>query len=81
MPKIHRTLAEFVGGILGGPWKYTGKNMKDQHKDMPITNEHFEIVWGHLESAFLLLRVSPELITEVQEVIETLRNDIVQIKK
>jgi hypothetical protein len=66
-------LAEFVGGILGGPWKYQGKNMKDQ--------QHFEIVWGHLESAFLLLRVSPELISEVQEVIETLRNDIVQIKK
>jgi hemoglobin len=69
-----------VTGILGGPWKYQGKNMKELHKDMPITNKHFEIVWGHLESAFLLLRVSGEHLEEIQEVIETLRKDIVQIK-
>ncbi|TPW00592.1 MAG: hemoglobin [bacterium] len=39
---LKRKMVDQLGEATGGPQKYTGKNMKDAHKGMEITNKDFD---------------------------------------
>jgi len=51
VPKFKRLLAEQICEASGGPCKYTGRNMKETHKGMTITDEQFNITGGHLAAS------------------------------
>lgn len=44
-----RTL--WVAAVSGGPFKYTGKNLEDAHRDLQISPEEFDAVAADLEEA------------------------------
>ena len=46
--RSHRTFTEFLVKILGGPDCYTGKDVGELHKTMPIQTLQFDAVWEHL---------------------------------
>ena len=48
IPRIHRTLTEFLVMLLGGPNKYTGRDIRKLHSTMVIRQHQFDAVWRHL---------------------------------
>lgn len=62
--KFMRTL--WICEAAGGPFKYTGKDMSEAHKDLHITSEEFDEVGAEIASALDHFKV-PE--REKQEVL------------
>jgi hemoglobin len=48
---LEQKLVELISSGTGGPFKYTGKSMKDSHKGMKITTAEFNALAGHLDAA------------------------------
>src|SRR5262249_9726044 len=45
---LEQKLVELVSSVSGGPLKYTGKDLKEAHKGMGITDAEFNALAGHL---------------------------------
>ena len=48
----HQSVSCSVHDLPSEPNHYTGKDMRTVHQHMPITVEHFERVWWHMEVSF-----------------------------
>ena len=42
---LHTTLTQFLSFVLGGPNLYTGRNLVEIHKNMPITSQDYDYNW------------------------------------
>lgn len=62
---------------FGGPNNFSGTDMREAHQDMPITEELFGAVAGHLSSTLVELQVATELINEVMTIAGSTHDDIV----
>lgn len=62
---------------LGGPQVYKGKDMAAAHANLPITQEHFGQVAGHLVAALAAVGVPTPLIDEVVAAVAPLAPQIV----
>jgi hemoglobin len=51
MERLHRTLKEQLCYLLGGPCDYTGRSMKDAHRDQGLQQTDFNIMVEHLQEA------------------------------
>lgn len=49
--RLRRTLKEQLCYVLGGPCDYTGRNMKQAHKDQGLQQTDFNILVEHLQAA------------------------------
>ncbi len=67
----------FLAFAFGAPMAYTGKNMRDAHTGMNLTEDHFNAVAGHLVSTLQELNVKQELIDEVVAVALTTKDDVI----
>jgi hemoglobin len=76
MTKQRRHQTNFICFALGGPKKYTGKNMRDAHAGMGLTDVHFDAIVELLSATLLENGVTKEDVTTIQGVIEPLRNDV-----
>ncbi len=77
IPKLHSTMVLFLTFLFGGPNHYKGPDMVNLHKNMPIRPEHYEITWEHMEAAFLVYKLSGDLIKRLKEAVYTTREDII----
>jgi hemoglobin len=75
---LKKKLVEQIGEATGGPQKYTGKNMKDAHKGLEITNKDFDALAGDLVKALEKNKVSKEDKDEIVKMLETMRKDVVE---
>lgn len=66
----------FLAYAFGAPMPYTGKNMRDAHGHMDLTEAHFNAVAGHLVSTLQELDVADNLINEVVEIAISTKNDV-----
>ena len=66
IPKLHRTMVQFLTGLFGGPNHYTGPDMITLHKHMEIKQIHFDITWEHMEASFLIHKLSKDLIGKLR---------------
>lgn len=48
---LKQKLVELISSGTGGPFKYTGRSMKESHKGMKITTAEFNALAGHLDAA------------------------------
>jgi hemoglobin len=76
--KLKKNLVDLVSQHTGGPFKYTGKDMKEVHKGMGITNEQFDALAGHLKAALDKNGAKPEDAKKVLDVVGSTRKDIVE---
>ena len=76
MEKQSGKLKAFMAYAFGAPMNYSGKNMRDAHQHMHLTEEHFHVVAGHLIETLQELNVSQPLIDEVVAVVLTTKNDV-----
>jgi hemoglobin len=78
--KLKKHLVEQISDATGGPYKYTGKSMKEVHKGMSITKAQFDAAAGHLEDALKKNGAKPDDVKAVMAVIASTEKDIVEQK-
>ena len=69
----------FLTMVFGGPNSYTGKDMREGHRHlvkMGLDGTHFDHVLAHLRSTLAQLGVGEAGITEVINLADTTRNDV-----
>ena len=76
MDKQRAKQANFVAMALGGPNPYTGKSMREAHKNMGLTDEHFDAVVDELTDAMDSLGVTEADIQTVIATVEGQRIDV-----
>ena len=79
--KMKRDLVEMVSQAAGGPFKYTGPDMKTVHKGMGITNDQFDALAGHLKKALEKNKVAEKDAATVLGAVNATRSQIVAPKK
>ena len=68
----------FIAAAIGGSEPYQGRGMSGAHAGLNITDDHFDLVVGHLVDALSGLDVDSETIEQVAAKLEPLRGEIVQ---
>ena len=74
-------MVQFLTFLFGGPNHYKGPDMVTLHKNMPVKQEHFDITWEHMESAYLVFKIPKDLISQMKDLVYGLQGEIVQIKQ
>ena len=66
----------FLTMAFGGPHNYSGKDMREGHKHMNLTEEHFDAVVEHLAATLSELNVSEADINEVAKIADSVKDDV-----
>lgn len=72
----HAKQKAFLTMAFGGPSHYTGKDLREGHKSMNLTEAHFAAVGGHLQSTLEELEVPKEYIDEVMAIVVGAKGDV-----
>lgn len=73
-------LVAFMGQAFGGPQKYTGRNMRDAHKGMRITQAEFDALAADLKAALEKHKVGKAEMDEIMKIAASTAGDIVEAK-
>jgi len=71
--------AELVCQATGGPCQYSGRDMKNTHNGMRISEKEFDIVAGHLKATLKKFKVPKQERKELLGIIGSLKKDIVEV--
>ena len=71
----------FLTMAFGGPNGYSGKDMRNAHRHMRLTEEHFQAVATHLLATLQELNVPQHLIDEVMKIAASTHDDVLNIEK
>lgn len=69
----------FLSMVCGGPYKYTGKQMRDAHAHLialGLNDEHFDHVIDHLRASLEECGVETSDLAAIIQVAESFRNDV-----
>jgi hemoglobin len=77
---LKSNLIDFISAATGGPRAYKGRNMKEAHKDMHITDKEFDAAARDLENALKKNGVKEAEARELMALVEGNRKDIVEKK-
>jgi hemoglobin len=80
VPRLKRLLVEFIGKATGGPQKYTGRDMKQAHTGMKITDAEFDALAADLAASLDKFKVPAKEKKELLTIVGTTRKDIVEVK-
>jgi hemoglobin len=69
----------FLTMAFGGPNNYTGKDMREGHKHMNLTEEHFTAVANNLVATLEELDVPQNLIDEVMTIAASTHDDVLNL--
>ena len=78
---LENQLVDLVSTATGGPLRYSGKNMKEAHKGMGITNAEYDAAGAHLKKALEQNGAKAADVADVMQAVERLRQDIVEAKE
>jgi hemoglobin len=70
-------VTEMLCQAAGGPQQYTGRSMKDAHRDMKITPGEWEAFMDDLAQTFQKFGVAPTEQAEVTAIVQSTYGDIV----
>jgi len=77
MPRLHTHQTQFLLHILGGPDRYSARDLKDLHSELPITDPLFDLMIGHLLASLGEVGVAQDVVERAGRDIEALRPLIV----
>jgi hemoglobin len=75
---LKKKLIDQIGEATGGPQKYTGKNMKDAHQGLGITDQDFDALVADLVKALDQNKVGPAEKDELLALLGKMRPDVVE---
>ena len=78
--RIEKTLVELISETTGGPLKYSGKNMKELHAGMKITEAEFGAMAEDLVATLQKYKVPKAEIDELIKIVASTKPDIVEVK-
>lgn len=76
--QIHKQIA-FMTMAFGGPHKYTGQSLAEAHAGSiarGMTDEHFDLVVGHLSETLREIGIDADASKEVLELVESMREAV-----
>ncbi len=76
MENQHKKQKAFLTMAFGGPNNYTGKDMREAHKGMNLTEEHFGAVAEALVGTLQELKVPQEDIDSVVTIAVSVKDDV-----
>lgn len=76
MEAQHAKQKAFLTMAFGGPNSYTGKDMREAHKHMSLTEDHFNAVAENLVATLQELKVPQESIDEVVSIALSVKDDV-----
>ena len=76
---MKRLLVEQVCAATGGPCTYTGRSMKDTHKDMGVTEGEFNALVEDLTTTLNAFNVQKKEQDELLGALATMKGDIVEV--
>ncbi len=79
--RVEQLVVEFVSSVTGGPLKYTGRDMKNSHAGMKITETEFNTAAGYLIAALKKYNVPQAEIDELVGLVSGVAKDIIEVKK
>lgn len=79
--RVEQLLVEQISSLTGGPFKYTGRDMKNTHAGMKITQSEFNAAAGHLVAALKKYKVPQTEIDELVAIIATTAKDMVEVNR
>ena len=66
----------FLTMVFGGPNEYSGKDMREAHKHMNLTEEHFNAVVENLANTLTELGVGEAEIGEIAAIAASVKDDV-----
>jgi hemoglobin len=78
--RVEQLVVEFISSVTGGPLKYSGRDMKNSHAGMMITEDEFNAAAGHLIAALKKFDVPQAEIDELVGLVAGTAKDIVEKK-
>lgn len=76
MDKQRKKQKDFITFATGGPNNYTGRGMRAVHKKLHLEDKHFDEICKLLVETLRDFKVPEELIKNVGNKLEPLRNDV-----
>lgn len=76
MTALARKQKAFLTMAFGGPHNYSGKDLRNAHAHMGLTEEHFTAVVENLAATLTELGVKNEDIAEVARIAESVKKDV-----
>jgi hemoglobin len=76
--QMKKHIAQFLSLATGGPTHYDGKEIKNAHADMKISNAEFDAAVGDLKATLDKLSIGTEEQKELLAIIESTRPQIVE---
>jgi hemoglobin len=78
--RLRELIIEQVSSATGGPFKYTGRDMKAAHKGMGITDAQFDAFVTDFRAALQKNGAKPDDVAAVVRFLEGTRKDVVEAK-
>jgi len=75
---LKKKLLDQIGEATGGPQKYTGKNMKDAHAGLGVTDKDFNALVADLVKALETNKVGKAEQDELLKMLNGMRGDVVE---
>ena len=75
---LKKKLVDQVGQATGGPQQYTGKDMKEAHKGLGLTDQDFDALLDDLTKALDQNKAAPADRDELLGMLKTMRKDVVE---
>ncbi|MDY3554115.1 group 1 truncated hemoglobin [Gemmata sp. JC717] len=75
---LEKSIVDMISDVSGGPFKYSGKSMKEAHKGMAITDAEFDALAVHLVASLKKFKVADPEIAELVKVVAGTREAIVE---
>jgi hemoglobin len=79
--RVRKLLIEQLSSLTGGGAKYTGRDMKNTHAGMKITEDEFKVAAGHLIAALKKFNVPQAEMDELVGIVSSTAKDIIEVKK
>lgn len=76
--QLKKHLGQFIALSTGGPAQYQGKDMRQAHERMQITNAEFDAAVGDLKASLDAVRIPTEEQKELLSIIESTRPQVVE---
>jgi hemoglobin len=75
--RLEKHMVQFLSLATGGPPRYDGKDLKDSHATLRITNAEFDAVIGDLKASLDRLKIRSREQKELLAIVESTRPQIV----
>lgn len=80
MGRLKRHQVLLISQIMGGPAAYDGRELREAHGGLQISDSHFGRVANHLVASLQEAQVAPDIIQRVTDTLVGAKDDIVTVR-